>query len=253
MISNFDSFYRALAALGYSHPLHPPFTHMTIGLVVAALIFRLAGLLWRRPLLDISARHCQFLAWLFLFPTVIFGFTDWLHYYRGAWIFAIEAKLALAAGLLVLQTAALILEWRHLRGDSKTVLLIYFLSFFMVAGLGYLGGNLVFGGAARPKAAQPGEESLQVGKLLFISHCRACHPAGGNIILPQHPLQGSERLADFDTFLHFVRDPRLDDGAKGPMPGYPPPELSDPQARELYAYLFLKFGPLPGAAPPHQP
>jgi hypothetical protein len=37
------------------------------------------------------------------------------------------------------------------------------------------------------------------------------------------------------------------------MPGYPPPELSDPQARELYAYLFLKFGPLPGAAPPHQP
>jgi uncharacterized membrane protein len=252
MIYNFDSFYKALAALGYNHPLHPPFTHMAIGLVVSALIFRLAGRLWHRPLLDVSARHCQILAWVFFFPTVIFGFTDWQHYYRGAWIFPIEAKLALTACLLVLLTVALILEWRRLRGDSKTVLLIYFLSFFAVTGLGYLGGNLVFGGAAT-KAAQRGKETLQIGRLLFISHCRACHPGGGNIILPQYSLLGSRQLSDFDTFLHYIRAPRLDDGTKGAMPDYPPPELSDPQARELYAYLFLKYGPLPGAAPNHQP
>ncbi len=247
----FDPFYQALAALGYTDPIHPPLTHLPIGLMVAALIFGFGGLLLRRPFLGLSARHCLVLAWLFFFPTVLLGFRDWQHYYRGAWLLPIVAKLVLAGFLFVVLTVGVILVWRG-RGESKALLLIYVLSFFAVVGLGYFGGRLVYGGAAAaPEAAPAAEAAFAAGRQLFVSHCQACHAGGGNVVLPQQPLKGSDELAKFDTFLAFIRNPRLDSGAKGPMPAFPPEEISDEQARELRQYVLRVFGPPPPAAAPH--
>ena len=240
----FDPFYRFLAAMGYTHPLHPPLTHVTIGLVVAAFIFGLGGVLLHRPQLAASARHCLVLAWLFIWPTILLGFMDWQYFYHGAWMFSIIAKICLAAFLSIVLSLGLILLYKG-QTESRVLLVIYTLGFLAVVGLGYFGGQIVFGGAAKvtPEGAQT--EIFLAGKQIFLEDCQACHRKGGNVVLRQYPLEGSDKLADFDTFLAFIRNPRLDDGTKGPMPDFAQDEISGEQAMELYQYLIQAFGKPP--------
>jgi uncharacterized membrane protein len=232
----FNPFYSALAAIGYTDPIHPPLTHMPIGLVVAALLFGFAGLILRRPLLSQISRYCLLLAWLFIFPTVFLGFMDWQHFYQGAAIFPIIVKISLASFLFVLLSLGLFLVVSG-RQESKALLVIYLIAFFTVGGLGYFGGRLTFGG--RAPAAPPG---LQAGKKLFEDNCMACHPNGGNAIRPKMIIVGSDRLTDFHAFLKWIRNPRLDNGKKGPMPEFLPWKISDQQARQLYDYLIGVLG-----------
>jgi mono/diheme cytochrome c family protein len=239
----FEPFYQALAAMGYTEPVHPPMTHFPIALVTAALIFGVLGRVFKRTNLTISARHCLILAWLFILPTVLLGLTDWQHFYHGVNLVPIIVKIALASFLFVLLTAALVLVLRG-RGDSGAVLAIYLLGFFTVVALGYFGGRLVYGGAPAPPGAPA---AVPAGQRLFASHCSSCHSQGGNTVVPGQPLKGSDELDSFEKFLAFIRDPRLDSGAKGPMPDFPPSTLPDDQARELYEYLFREFGQPPAA------
>jgi uncharacterized membrane protein len=232
----FNPLYNALAAIGFTDPIHPPLTHMPIALVVAALIFGFAGWIMRRPFLSQAGRYCLVLAWLFIFPTVLLGFMDWQHYYQGAWLLPIIVKIGLAGFLFVLLSIGVILVVTG-REESKALLAIYVIAFLTVGGLGYFGGRLVFGG--RAPAAPP---ALQAGKSLFENNCMACHPNGGNAIMPQDIIIGSDRLADFHTFLAWIRDPRLDNGKKGPMPDFQPSKISDKEAQELYRYLINIFG-----------
>lgn len=241
-----DSFYRGLAALGYSHPLHAPWTHVTIGLVVAAFLFGFGALLLGRPALAASARHCLVLAWFFFFPTVLLGLMDWQHFYQGAWIFPIVMKIFLAAFLLALLTLGVLLVYKGLT-ESRVLLAVYVLGLLTVGALGYFGGELVFGGGAPAAPGAADTASIQAGKKIFEKDCQVCHPAGGNAIMPQHPLRGTGELADLTTFLAYLRDPRLPDGSKGPMPAFPPEQISEEQASELYQYLVEAFGkPEPG-------
>lgn len=243
----FNPFYYVLAAIGYTDPIHPPLTHMPIGLVVAALIFGFAGLLLKKPFLSKMSRYCLLLAWLFIFPTVLLGFMDWQHFYQGAALFPIIVKICLATFLFVLLSLGLFLIARG-REESKALLVILVLAFFTVGGLGYFGGRLVFGG--RAPAAPP---ALQAGRGLFADNCMACHPNGGNAIMPQAIITGSDRLTDFHTFLTWIRDPRLDNGQKGPMPQFLPWKISDHQARQLYDYLIGVLGRPKAAAGPAAP
>jgi hypothetical protein len=48
-------------------------------------------------------------------------------------------------------------------------------------------------------------------------------------------------LADFDTFLAFVRDPKLPHGKSGPMPPIIPSKLKDKQLKELYDYIVKEL------------
>ncbi len=232
----FNPIYHALAAMGFADPIHPPLTHIPIGLVVAALIFGLGGWLMRRPAWSQAARYCLGLAWLFIFPTVLLGFMDWQHYYQGAWLLPIVVKIGLASFLFVLLSIGLLLVITG-REESKALLVIYVIAFLTVGGLGYFGGRLVFGG--RAPAAPP---ALQAGQGLFENNCMACHPNGGNAISPEAIIIGSDELKDFPTFLGWIRDPRLDNGQKGPMPDFLPWKISDGQARQLYDYLIGVLG-----------
>jgi hypothetical protein len=80
------------------------------------------------------------------------------------------------------------------------------------------------------------------GANIFNANCRSCHVNGGNIINPGFPMRGSLKLADFKTFLAFIRDPRMPDGSKGPMPPFSKSQISNRQAKELYQYITSPGG-----------
>ncbi len=243
-----DLFYRVLASLGYSHPVHVMVTHMPIGLVTGSLALLIVGLIWRKEHLARSARHVFIVALVFAVPTVIAGFMDWIHFYNGAWIPAIRIKIILASILLVLLALGVIFGERG-KGYSPLMLVIYALSFLTVVGLGYYGGNLVFGEPvgvtqppAAPQAASASPADIQAGSVVFASSCQGCHPRGGNVVDPAFPLKSSAKLAAQEKLVAFIRDPKLPDGKVGDMPPFDAGEVSDVQARQLYAYIVDTVG-----------
>jgi uncharacterized membrane protein len=251
-VTFFNPFYRALAYIGFLDPLHPPFTHFPIALVTAALIFGLLAWLWRRQGFWLTAKHCLVLAWLFIFPTVLFGFMDWQHYYHGAWMFPIIVKVCLAAFLFVLLSLGLILHYKG-RGEPRLILAVYLLSFFTVVALGYFGGKIVFEGASGSGGAAAASLQVKAGEKIFAQNCQSCHPGGKNVIMHQYPIIGSDRLANFPVFRDWIRNSRLADGKKGPMPDFPPAQITTEEARQLYRYLLYAFGKSspPQPKPPH--
>jgi uncharacterized membrane protein len=232
----FDPFYNALYLIGYRDPIHPALTHMPIGLVTAALVFGVLAWVLRHTSLAQAARYCLVLAWLFIFPTVLLGFMDWQHWYQGAWLQPILIKICLASFLFLLLSLGMILIFTG-RQESKALLAIYFMAFFTVVGLGYFGGRLDFGGRAPAVRLQ-----LEAGRRLFENNCMACHPNGGNAILPNYIIIGSDNLKDLHTFISWIRDPHLDNGQKGPMPDFSPQKISEDQAGKLYGYLSRVMG-----------
>jgi uncharacterized membrane protein len=233
-----DWLYRTLADLGYTHPIHPPMTHLPIGLVIGALVFAVGARALRRPNLAVTGRHCIALALIMVIPTMLLGFLDWQHFYAGAWILPIKMKLGLAFLLLVLLIGAAI-QGRRVQRRSRGFPFIYFLCALNVMALGYYGGQLVFGARI---ATEPGRlKEKQVSAAQFTGHCSSCHPKGGNAIKPNFPLRSAPQLRDFTTFLAYIRSPKARDGSETVMPPFPPEKLTDEQAKEIYNYVITTF------------
>lgn len=235
-----DVIYKSLEAIGYYHPIHPTEVHMPIGLIVGGLGFHLAALVFRRPALAQAARYCFILAFLFMFPTVIFGIMDWQHYHSGLWLHAIKIKLILSGILLALLSGSVVIN-REGVGRPALLVPIYVLSFLTVVALGYYGGELVLGGRAPnipPSFGRAGS--------IFEAQCALCHPGGLSVTYPQLPLRNTLQLANLETFVNHLRNPRLPNGSPGTMPPIPEGSLSDEQAWELYQYIIHVAGPPPG-------
>ena len=138
--------YQALEKIGYVHPIHPPLTHIPMGLVFGAFIFALIALLFRRTILpQLAYNRIILLALVLSFPTILFGHTDWQHFYEGAWLSPIKVKLALSGILVILLFIALMVG-RKAKTETKGLLIIYTLCFLTVIVIGYFGGQLVFEG-----------------------------------------------------------------------------------------------------------
>jgi uncharacterized membrane protein len=223
--SMINAFYGFLNSLGYSHPVHPTIVHMTIGLVVAALIFSWVAFLFKKKQLYQTARYCSILAFLFWFPVVFFGLTDWLHFFNGAWLYEIEVKFILAGILLVLLAIGLFVGSKGRQG-SKLLLVLYTLSFFTVVGLGYFGAQLVY-----TSKAQATPQTYKAGEQIFLASCSGCHPHGGNVIKPTVPVINAPKMRDLKTFVAYLRHPIA------PMPAFNASQISDQQAEELYQYI----------------
>ena len=58
----FASIYKALSAIGYSHPIHTPMTSLPLGMVMGALVFALVGFASKRSGIRATACHCATLA-----------------------------------------------------------------------------------------------------------------------------------------------------------------------------------------------
>ena len=109
-------------------------------------------------------------------------------------------------------------------------------------GQGIMSGGMM--GSGTKGSSQDTQMSTQEisGTRIFNDNCRVCHQNGGNIINPSMPLRGSLKLVNVDTFLSFIRDPRMPDGSKGSMPAFSKTQISDEQAKELYEYVTSKQG-----------
>jgi mono/diheme cytochrome c family protein len=253
-----DSVYRFLSGLGFSDPLHPPIVHVPIGLVIGALVALAVAILFKRDKLVITARHLSILALIFVFPSILFGVFDWIHFFHGALLPAIKIKMFLAGGLLVLLGIGIVIggeEKPHLVSMS----VIYVLSFVSVVALGWFGAGLLYGrgapvaekvtiGVARGAAPLPAPlprlkttGAAPDGAALFAVNCQSCHPSGGNIIEAKLPIKGSARLAELKTFQAFIRAPTMPDGKTGAMPAFSDDELESAQVQALYLYLEANY------------
>jgi len=226
--------YHALTKIGYTHPVHPPVTHATVGMVIGAFLFGIVAWKLRHQALARTAHHCIILALLALFPTVLLGLMDWQYYYAGGWLFPIKMKLALAVLLFIFLVLALSSGYKT-ETVSKSALIIYALCLITVTAIGYFGGELIFGGRTARKEVE--KVGVEVNAEQFTKSCSACHPNGGNSIKPHLPIKDAPQLVNFETFLSYIRSPKARDGSQTVMPSFSPEKLSDQQAREVYQYI----------------
>jgi uncharacterized membrane protein len=226
-----DSIYELLASIGYAHPLHPMIVHVPAGMTVGAFLFILAALFLHRPALAQSAYHCIVLAFIFFFPTVLFGFMDWQYYFSGAWLEPIKIKVAMSCVFLIFLIFATFLGRRG-NFTSKNILAMYLLSFLSVAVIGYYGGELSFGN--KVSEAPP---EYQAGEKIFLKNCSACHPYGGNVVKANLTVTGAPELINYRIFLDYLRDPKQPKGSIALMPIVPPTKISDEQAKQLFDYI----------------
>jgi mono/diheme cytochrome c family protein len=242
-----DSLYELLAKLGFTDPLHAPLTHIPIGLVIGAFLFFLVAVIFGKKNLMVTARHISILAFIFVFPTILFGVFDWLHYFKGALLAPIKYKMILASAVMVLLAIGIIMG-SEVKVSTAPMMVVYALAVVGVVGLGWFGGKLVYGGfsptaQAEPAAAQAGAApagsaaAVPAGQRLFASNCAACHPNGTNAIVAQLPLKKSKMLASADSLVAFIRSPKMPDGSENQMPAFAADQISDKQGDELYAYI----------------
>jgi cytochrome c2 len=168
----FEFIYQTLTNFGYNHPIHPTLTHVPIGMVMGAFIFVLIAVISRKKNLAQTARHCAVLALIAAVPTALLGLMDWQHFYGGSLLFPIKMKLILAAILIVFLALAVIFGFFG-ETFSKLVISLYTLSLFSVIGLGYFGGELVYG--TKAPAAEVAEGPAAEGAMVFQQNCSACH------------------------------------------------------------------------------
>ncbi len=245
-----DSLYQLIAKTGFTDPLHAPFTHIPIGLVIGAFLFFLVAIIFGRKNLITTARHVSILAFLFVFPTILFGVFDWLHFYKGVLLQPIKMKMILASVVLVVLAIGIIVG-SELKVHAAPMIVLYGLGFLAVIGLGWYGARLVPGvyamaaGGAAPveQTAAPASTkaatatTVPPGQRIFSDNCVSCHPDGGNVIEAKLTIRATRKLATQDTFVAFIRAPKMPDGKDGQMPPFPADQISDKQAGDLYAYL----------------
>lgn len=202
-----ELFYQTLYNLGYTHPVHPTMVYLPIGGVMAAFIFGIIGVLFKRASLLTSAKHCTVLALIAVFPAILFGYMDWQYFRGGNWVFPIIMKMTLAAFLILLLSITVVRQWKF-GENGKIVLTLYTLCFFNVIAIGYFGGEIVFAGFAEPKETPKtavGEQGQQPGmevtfadvSAVFKEHCIMCHkgpmaPLGLQLDTYAHVMEGSQ-------------------------------------------------------------
>jgi len=227
--------YQTLTKFGYTHPLHPTLTHVPIGMVMGAFLFVLVALIFRRTNLAQTARHCSVLALIAAVPTAFLGILDWQHFYGGSLMFPIKMKLILAAILIIFLILAIVFGFFG-ETFSKIVISLYVLCLFTVIGLGYFGGELVYG--TKAPAARVSDGPVAEGAIVFKQNCSACHLTdstatkigpGLKDVFKGDKFPVSGLPVSEDNFRKQLREPF------GKMPPFG--HLSPEQVKTLIAYL----------------
>lgn len=133
-----------LEAVGFHHPVHPALTHIPMGMVMGAFFFGIAGLVFKKTEFFRTATHCMGLGLLFVVPTIIAGILDWQHSYSGEW----EALIIIKMVLAVILTGLLAVGFKlglNKETNPKVLMGVYVLCLLCAVGLGFSGGQLIFG------------------------------------------------------------------------------------------------------------
>jgi mono/diheme cytochrome c family protein len=230
-----ESIYQLLAQIGYTHPLHPPATHLPAGLIIGGFLFALVAWLLSRKNLVQTARHCYTLALIMAIPTILLGLMDWQQRFGGAYLFEIKMKLVLAGVLLFLLLVAVVYG-ALTSGFTKTVMALYALCLLTVIGLGYFGGELVYG--TREPAAAETKGLAATGEQLFKQNCSACHLTDSTATKVGPGLKGVFKQDKFPVSGRPVSDDSFRQILKTPVSKMPPfGHLSDEQVNALLDYL----------------
>ena len=138
-----ESLYSFLNTIGFSHPLHPMLTHVPMGMIIGMVTFSLFGLVWRKSTLDQTAYHCSVLALLAVLPVIGAGMLDWIQFQEAEWNHLIIIKMVLGGVLTVLLAVSVVMKRKNT--PPSKMFLIYLLCLACAGGLGYSGGELVYG------------------------------------------------------------------------------------------------------------
>lgn len=230
-----ESIYQILAKIGFTHPLHPPATHLPAGLIIGGFVFALIAWIFNRKNLVQTARHCFIMALVMAVPTILLGLLDWQHRFGGAYLFEIKMKLVLASILLLLLLVAVV--YAALSGTfTKTVVAIYALCLVTVIGLGYFGGELVYG--TKAPAGEEVKGLAAEGASIFKQNCSACHHTDSTAIKVGPGLKGIFQLDKFPVSGLAVSDENFRKQLITPFSKMPPfGQLSDEQVNALLDYL----------------
>lgn len=169
-----DSVYAILQTIGYTHPLHPTLTHLPIGLIFAAFVFALLGMVFRKAALLSTVRHCVILGLVTLPLAAFLGILDWQHFYGGDWLFPIKAKVVLASLLFIVLAVSLVTVFRADKFSGRS-LVIFGVCLLLTFGLGYFGGELVHGAAKATAAGDQISALAASGEAVFNKSCSMCH------------------------------------------------------------------------------
>ena len=231
----FDFIYEILTKFGYTHPLHPTITHLPIGMTMGAIIFLLGAFIFRKSSLDQTARHSVILALIGAVPTALLGIMDWQHFYAGSLLFPIKMKLALAGILIFFLILAVIFGFFG-KSFSKILVSLYLLSLICVIGLGYFGGELVYG--TRAPATGISEGPAADGAMVFSQNCSACHLTDSTATKIGPGLKGVFNADTFPVSGWSVSDENFRKQLQTPFDKMPPfGHLQPDQVDALMAYL----------------
>ena len=227
--------YQTLTKFGYTHPLHPTLTHVPIGMVMGAFLFMLVPLIFRRTNLAQTARNCSVLALIAAVPTALLGIMDWQHFYGGSLLFPIKMKLILAGILIIFLILAVIFGFLG-ETFSKIVISLYVLCLLTVIGLGYFGGELVYG--TKAPAAGVAEGAAAEGAVVFKQNCSACHHTDSTATKIGPGLKGVFKGDKFPVSALPVSEDNFRRQLQKPLGKMPPfGHLAPEQVEALIAYL----------------
>lgn len=138
-----ETIYSFLESVGFSHPLHPAATHAPMGMIIGMLVFGLLALKWSEKHFGLTAYYCSVLALLSVIPTAFLGVLDWLKFIEGEWETLIIIKMTLTVILTVLLIVSVV--FRNQGASQGKLFVIYLLCMACAGGLGFSGGELVYG------------------------------------------------------------------------------------------------------------
>jgi len=138
-----EGIYSLLEGVGFAHPLHPAMTHAPMGMIIGMLIFGLLAIKWTDKPFSAAAYYCSVVALLTVLPTAFLGMLDWLHFLEGGWEALIIIKMSLTVILTVLLLFSVVLKNKN--ASPQSLFLIYLLCMACAGGLGFSGGELVYG------------------------------------------------------------------------------------------------------------
>jgi uncharacterized membrane protein len=144
-----DIILRIIYDLTHVHPPHTLFVHFPVALTSAALFFILLALWKHSDTLEKVAFANISLAAVSTLAALIVGIRDNYYFYAGS-APNHAAKIMLASILFLVTTATAIYRWRHpslfhTRNARVAYVMAYFVSFCIVAVLGFLGGVILYG------------------------------------------------------------------------------------------------------------
>ncbi len=230
-----ESIYQVLEKIGYVHPLHPPMVHLPVGLTLGAFLFLLIAQVFRRPGFAQTARHCMVLALISLIPAILLGLMDWQQRLGGAWVFPIIMKLTLAGVLLVFVCLSIFLG----RGTQlRTIkhILAYAICALIVSGIGYFGGELVYG--KKSTQADSGVRLAEAGSIVFQQKCSVCHYSEKTENKIGPGLKGLFEMQKLPSSKLPVSEANIRKQLKMPFRGMPPfGDLPEEKVDALIEYL----------------